>query len=221
MTKTEIEGHLLSIIESHLLQNRLELINRNYPNQKQEFHIRNAILEIFNECNAPVNPHMKAVAESRINGKKIDLCITNRHKPENPFKIEFKFQFSRDFNSFKKYRSIIESDYEHRQSDAFILIVAHWDKKLKAEFDNKWNITPNLNQYICHLDPEEANWYKNIKQHLESFQPSKLKVRKWQVKEPYPVYYSFYLLIRKNAEDLEEISLDQLYGVLEENCEEN
>jgi glucose-6-phosphate 1-dehydrogenase len=68
MTKTEIGDHIRDIIESHLLHERLKIIARNYPNLKQEIQIRNTILEIFNECNAPVNPHMKAVAEHRING---------------------------------------------------------------------------------------------------------------------------------------------------------
>ncbi|MEG9329065.1 hypothetical protein V6B16_14055 [Salinimicrobium catena] len=215
MTKAEIGDHLLHIIESPLLQERLELISRNYPNQKQELHIRNAILEIFNECNAPVNQDLKAVAESRINGNKVDLCLINRNELENPFKVEFKFQFSKDFNRFKKYRSIIEKDYELRESDAFVLIIAHWDKELKADFDNEWKITPDLNQYICHKNPEQAEWKSNIEEHLKSFQPATLDLREKQVKEPYPITYSFYIISRKKAEDLELVDSNEIYNALE------
>ncbi len=215
MTKTEIGDHLLSIIESPLLQERLELISRNYPNQKQELHIRNSILEIFNECNSPVNSHMKAVAESRINGNKVDLCIVNRKELDNPFKVEFKFQFSKDFNRFKKYSSIIQKDFEARESDAFVLIVAHWNIGLKAEFDKEWKITPNLNQYICSEDQEQPEWQNNIRELLKSFQPSHLEIIEKQVEEPYPVNYTFYLLLRKKAEDMEEVSFSELDKALE------
>lgn len=215
MTKTEIGDHLLNIIESPLLQERLELIARNYPNQKQELHIRNAMLEIFNECNSPVYPDMKAVAESRINGNKVDLCIVNRKELDNPFKIELKFQFSKDFNRFKKYSSIIQKDFEARESDAFVLIVAHWNIGLKAEFDKEWKITPNLNQYICSKDQEQPEWQNNIRDLLKSFQSSHLEIIDKQVEEPYPVNYTFYLLLRKKAEDMEEVSFSELYKALE------
>lgn len=215
MTNTEIGDHLLSIIESPLLQERLEVICRNYPNQKQELHIRNSILEIFNECNSPVNSHMKAVAESRINGKKVDLCIVNRNELDNPFKIEFKFQFSKDFNRFKKFNSIIQNDFETRESDAFVLIVAHWNKELKAQFDSEWKITPNLNQYICPLNQEQSEWQKNIRELLKMFQPSHLDIVEKKIQDPYPVKYTFYLLLRKKSEDMEEVPFSELYKALE------
>lgn len=202
MTKSDIGNHLITIVESPLFQKRLELISRNYPNQKQELHIRNAILEIFNKCNAHEYPHLKAVAESRINGNKVDLCVLNQKQLNDPFKVEFKFQFSKDYNRFKKYRAIIESDYEYRKSDAFILIVAHWNKDLKAKFDDVWQITPDLNQYICPKEPKQSEWKNNILESLKSFEPATLKVVHRKVEEPYPISYRFYSLLREPVDNL-------------------
>jgi len=214
MNKTEIGDHVRDILESPLLHERLKIIARNYPNLKQELHIRNTILEIFNECNAPVNPHMKAVAEHRINGNRVDLCFINREALQDPFKLELKFQFSRDFNRFEKYRSIIESDLEKRGSDAIILIVANWKKTDKAAFDEKWKLTPNLNKYICNDDSEDPLWKTNVEHHLNSFDRTSVELIELEVEEPYPVTYRFYLLLKHSESQWEELPMSELFKTL-------
>ena len=37
---------------------------------------------------------VRAVAEHRIVGKKVDLCFVNDKMPKDPVQVEFKFQFS-------------------------------------------------------------------------------------------------------------------------------
>ena len=115
MDKTEATDHLRDILESDTFLERLQNIAVNYPNLKQEGLIRNAILEIFNQFNLVKSPQLKAVAEHRINGKKVDLCFVNKECLDSPVQVEFKFQFSKDFNRFLKYRSIIEKDLEKRK----------------------------------------------------------------------------------------------------------
>lgn len=216
MDKTEIGDHLRDIIESPLLHERLKVIARNYPNLKQELHIRNAILEIFNECNAPVNPYMKAVAEHRVNGNRVDLCFIDQKDLQKPFKVELKFQFSADFNRFEKYRTIIESDLEKRESDAFILIVANWEKQAKANFDQKWKLTPNLNKYICSDDSEEPLWKTNLERHLNSFARTTVELIELETEDPYPVTYSFYLLLKHSESAWEDFPIAELFDALED-----
>lgn len=216
MTKTEIGDHLRDIIESKLLKERLEIIARNYPNLKQEHHIRNAILEIFNECNAPVNPNIKAVAEHRIEGNRVDLCFLNEQKLQDPFKVELKFQFSRDFNRFEKYRPVVESDLEKRRSDAFILVIANWEKGSKANFDKKWKLTPNLNKYICSDNSVEPLWKTNLEQHLNSFDRTTVELIEIKVNEPYCINYNFYLLLKHSQDRWEVINEEEFFKALEE-----
>lgn len=214
MTKTEIGDHIRDIIESDLLMERLEIIARNYPNLKQELHIRNAILEIFNECNAPFNPNIKAVAEHRINGNRVDLCFINNENLKEPFKMELKFQFSRDFNRFEHYRSIIERDLEKRESDAFLLIVANWEKGTKAAYDRKWELTPNLNKYICSDTSENPLWRTTLEKQLNSFDRTTVELITIKVDEPYPVNYSFYLLLKHSEEDWMVMSEEEFFKAL-------
>lgn len=214
MTKTEIDDNLRDIIESPLLHERLKIIARNFPNLKQELHIRNTILEIFNECNEPINPHMKAVAEHRINGNRVDLCFINRKALQDPYKVEMKFQFSRDFNRFEKFRSIIERDLEKRGSEAFILIVANWIKPAKAAFDEQWKLTPRLNKYICSDESEVPLWRTNLEHHLNSFDRTSVELIELEVEEPYPVTYSFYLLLKHSESEWEEHPMSELFKAL-------
>lgn len=218
MDKTQATDHLRDILESDALMQRLEQIAFNYPNLKQEGHIRNAVLEIFNHFNAGRIPAIRAVAEQRIDKKKVDLCFVNEKIPDDPVQIEFKFQFSKDFNRFSKYRSTIEHDLEKRNSDAFVLIVADWDKKEKAEFDRKWNLKPNLNKYICNRDINcegDPEWKDNLCKLVNSFELTSAEIIERVVDEPYTIKYYFYLLIKHSAEDWETVGEEELFNALE------
>ena len=222
MDKTEATDHLRDILESDALMQRLEKIAFNYPNLKQEGQIRDAVLEIYNHFNSGENSITRAVAEHRIDGKKVDLCFVNKETPDDPVQVEFKFQFSKDFNRFSKYRTIIERDLEKRESDAFVLIVADWDKKEKKKFDEKWALKPNLNQYICNRDLELAGdpeWKDNLCKLVNSFELTSAELIERQVDKPYPVKYYFYLLIKHSEEDWETVSEKEFFNALE--CSSN
>ena len=218
MDKTEATDHLRDILESDALIQRLEKIAFNYPNLKQEGHIRNAVLEIFNYFNSEENTNKRAVAEHRINGKKVDLCFVNKDSPDYPVQVEFKFQFSKDFNRFSKYRSTIEHDLESRESDAFVLIVADWEKEEKKKFDKEWALKPDLNKYICNRDLSnqgDPEWKKNLCRLVNSFDRTSVELIERQVDEPYQVKYYFYLLIKHSEEDWETVSEAELFNALE------
>jgi len=219
MDKTLATDHLRDILESDALFQRLEKIAINYPNLKQEGHIRDAVLEIFNHFNSGKEPALRAVAEHRIDGKKVDLCFVNEKTPTDPVQVEFKFQFSKDFNRFTKYRSTIEHDLEKRESDAFVLIVADWDKEQKQEFDNNWSLKPNLNKYICTEGGENPRWKENLCQLVNSFERTTAELIERQVDEPYPVKYFFYLLIKHSREEWETVSEEELFNALD--CNSN
>lgn len=222
MDKTEATDHLRDILESDTFLERLQAIAINYPNLKQEGLIRNAILEIFNQFNSVKSPHLKAVAEHRINGKKVDLSFVNQEFLDDPVQVEFKFQFSKDFNRFLKYRSTIEKDLEKRESDAFVLVVADWQKKKKKKFDEEWALKPDLNQYICNKDLEiegDPEWKENLCKLVNSFEYTTAELIEREVDEPYPIKYYFYLLIKHSEEDWKTGSGEEFFKALE--CSSN
>src|SRR5690606_27920849 len=112
---------------------------------KQENFIRNIVLEELNSFFLKNSYNLKAFAEHpRINGSRVDLSIIDRQDKENPFKIEFKFQFTKDSNHLKDYHRVIKKDFEDRKSDLFILAIANWDIQSKKDFDKEWEIKTNL-----------------------------------------------------------------------------
>ena len=59
--------------------------------------------------------------------KRIDIDsesdMVDAENIEKPFKIEFKYQFSKDCNNLKDYWKIINKDFEVRVSDLFIFVI--------------------------------------------------------------------------------------------------
>ncbi|WP_264564412.1 hypothetical protein [Flavobacterium sp. N3904] len=76
---------------------------------KQELFIRNAILEIFNSDR---ELGLKAFAEHpRVNLTRIDMSIVNNRIKEQPFKIELKYQFTKDSKYISDYGKTFEKDF--------------------------------------------------------------------------------------------------------------
>lgn len=131
------------ILRSPAFKERLDLICKNYSNLKQESHIRNAILELFNK-DCP--KEYRAFAEHPRNyGRRVDLSIINRNDLEHPFTVEFKYNFSRDANSFLDYYNTINDDFNrdvlngiYRDSNKEFLKYG----KNKEKPSNEWK--PNL-----------------------------------------------------------------------------
>ena len=189
------EDIISEIITSDDFKKRLEAINANYSNLKQENLIRNYILEQLNEYFIENGwNNKKAFAEHpRDKGARVDLSIVDCNDIENPYNIEFKYQFSGDNKRMTKYHHVIKKDFEKRGSKLFVLIIAHWEKSYKREFDDKWGISSNLNKYISKTD----DCKENIKNTLRTFKNSELiEFEKIQITKPFDIEYYFYVLKR-------------------------
>ena len=191
-----MKREVLAVINSELFKDRLNQINANYSNIKQESLIRNAILESLNNYFASNNTHYRAFAEHpRNNGFRIDLSIINGNSPQNPYCIEFKFQFSGDFKEFLGYQKTIDYDFHReilgKKTDLFILIIQEWDSKEKIEFDNKWGITSNLSRY----QSVNQSWKTNITTLLTKYCKD-VALYSLEVCLPYKTTYHFYIIER-------------------------
>jgi len=189
---------LLEILNSGAFKKKLNDININYPNLKQENVIRNSILELLNSNFQKSNPSLKTFAEHpRDKSSRVDLSIINEHELLNPFLIEFKFQYTNDFKQFLDYERFVERDFQrivcNKQSDLFILIISHWDKTDKHAFDKKWGLTSNLSRFLS----LEETWKKNIGNLLCKFENTELQELKIEVPQPYKTTYDFFIISRK------------------------
>lgn len=191
MKNKDYPGEICKIIDSDSFKTKLSIISHNYSNLKQENNIRNIILEELKVWN---NTTTRAFAEHpRINGSRVDLSIIDQNDLENPYKIEFKFQFTKDANQMKNYQQVICNDFILRKSDLFILTISNWDIEDKKAFDKKWNISSNLSRYISKTD----DWKKNIKKSFDKFPSTELiKLEKIITESPYRMKYYFYILKR-------------------------
>lgn len=186
---------ILEILSSENFKNKLSLINNSYSNLKQEGLIRNSILEELNSYFLSKSKNIRAFAEHpRENNTRVDLSIVNLENIKNPFKVEFKFQFSKDNKNLKNYWKVIQKDYEIRNSNLFILIVAHWNKQEKKEFDKKWGISSNLSRYLSSND----DWKTNIIESFNLFKGTEfVEFEKIEIEKPYKTDYHIYILSRK------------------------
>lgn len=192
MNKKILSTLIAQIINSNSFKQKLSAISSNYPNLKQENHIRNYILEELNR--EFLETTFKAFAEHpRLNTTRVDLGIVNGQESKNPFRIEFKYQFSKDNFDLSDYGFVIRRDFEERKSDLFILTIAHWDIQKKIKFDKHWGIDSNLSRYISRSD----TWKNNIQECFEMFENTKLTIfDNIEVDSSFGMQYHFYMLSR-------------------------
>lgn len=205
-TFMEISIQIQDILNSESFKNYLEKINLNYSNLKQENLIRNAVLELYNHEYATSN--IKAFAEhprleknneeEKINGR-VDLSIVNKQHLDKPYKIEFKYHFTKHRNNFLNYSESIKNEFIIRQSNMFILIVQTVNVDEKNEYDDFWGIDTKLTKY----QSKTNDWYENlmncyneitnvVENSCELFEPIKIEIQK-----PYHTQYHFYILSKK------------------------
>lgn len=184
---------ICDIIDSQQFKDKLIQINNNYSNLKQESFIRNTVLEELNNIFSNDSLTIKAFAEHpRINGSRVDLSIIESNDLENPFKIEFKFQFSND--GMINYHRVIQKDFIDRKSDLFILIIADWNIAVKKKYDKEWGITSNLSRYVSKND----QWKEDLRKSFKQFENGELiEFEKLEINLPYNTEYYFYILKRK------------------------
>lgn len=206
-----ISNQIHSLIKSDDFKKVLEKINCNYSNLKQEGVIRNAILELYNEKYADEkyrafaeHPRIKKTTETdKIkSSSRVDLSIVNRISVTepleinaNPYKIEFKYHFSKHRNNFLNYKESIRREFINRKSEMFILVIADCDKSEKKSYDGQWGISTNLSKYISGND----DWKDNVKNSFnaivcEEVDCELLEIVDISIHIPYLTYYYFYIL---------------------------
>lgn len=190
-----IKNQIIKIIDSQEFKDKLTRINQNHFNLKQESFIRNSILEKLNLVFETKSSNYKALAEyPRENKTKTDLSIINVIDDLAPYKVEFKYQFSKDFKIDRDYVNFINRDYDDRNSNMFILIVAHFDIDEKKEYDKKWGIKNGLAKYVS----KHNDWESIFDKPFCSFEEcSDLMRFQINISEPYKTKYLFYVLSKK------------------------
>ena len=204
---------ICDIVKSDAFRNRLISINTNYPNLKQEAFIRNAILEMLNEhFYLANNPTLKAFAEHPRKHGRVDLSIIDKDNLENPFLIEFKYQFPYDIVHYV-YSNTIKRDFHARkfspnkQTDLFVLFIASWEKEPKIGFDNIWGIDSDLSRYQLTGKQKEDEWNQQIVSDFSN--ETKGTLIKWDndqcyyridINSRYKMYYQIYILERRSNE---------------------
>lgn len=204
-----ISNQIHSLIKSDDFKKVLEKINSNYSNLKQEGVIRNAILELYNEKYADEkyrafaeHPRIEKSIENDkiISSSRVDLSIVNKVCVITiPYKIEFKYHFSKHRNNFLNYKESIRREFINRASDMFILVIADCDKSEKKSSDKQWGISTNLSKYMSGND----GWKDNVKNSFNAIVCEEgncelLEVVDISIYTPYLTYYYFYILKKTN-----------------------
>jgi hypothetical protein len=215
--KEKVYNRIVEKLSPKKFKSKLEEINRNYPNLKQEIQIRNCLLEMINadyfagDFNYRAFAELKHIKNSR---QRVDLTFINQDNIEERYTVELKFQYSNDFLRFEKYNHVIDTDFEIRNSDLFILIVAHWDKEDKKKFEDRWfdekhDLAPDLNRYISKTEC----WKKEIPNLFGSYDKCKSEnFISLDIGEEdefnHRVNYNFYFLRRDFLKKTKEVESD-------------
>ena len=193
---------LLEIIRSDEFRVQLAELNDNFFNLKQELHIRDLLLVLFNKYHSQEGfraiaeyPHRKkpeTLEDGRISHTRVDLSLVDREEKENPFKIELKYHFPKDKGGFSKYEESIQKHFKGRRSNGFILIVCDSDTKGRENFESIWL---NDETMFSKLSLDNLKWKDNLK---KKFEDKDLKAESYfheiKVDKPFETTYHFFIL---------------------------
>lgn len=189
---------LLEIIHSNEFRVQLAELNDNFFNLKQEIHIRNLLLVLFNRYHSQEG--FRAIAEyprkpetledGRISHTRVDLSLVDRENKENPFKIELKYHFPKDKGGFSEYQESIQKHFKNRGSNGFILIVCDSDKDLRKKFEEKWDIETIFPK----LSKEDNIWKENLEEKFKNTADSQAYFFEITVDKPFKTTYHFFIL---------------------------
>ena len=194
---------LLEIIRSDEFRVQLAELNDNFFNLKQELHIRDLLLVLFNKYHSqegfraiaeyPRRKKPETLEDGRISHTRVDLSLVDREEKENPFKIEFKYHFPKDKGGFSKYEESIQKHFKNRGSNGFILIVCDSDKDLRKKFEEKWDIDTIFSK----LSKEDNIWKENLEEKFKRTANSQAYFFKITVEKPFKTTYHFFILEEK------------------------
>lgn len=187
---------LLEIIESDEFRVQLSELNDNFFNLKQEIHIRNLLVELFNQKHKEEGE--RAIAEYRVPNKdiRIDLALVNKDNKENTFKIELKYHFPKDKGGFSEYQESIQKHFEDRESNGFILIVCNSNTEERESFEKVWLFKKTIFSELS-LDKNNYKWKENLEEKFRNTADSKAYFFEITVEKPFETTYHFFILERK------------------------
>ena len=183
---------LLEIIRSDEFRVQLAELNDNFFNLKQELHIRDLLLVLFNKYHSQEG--IRAIAEYRKDPEKnirIDLALVKRD-PEEEILIEFKYHFPKD-PQIEKEQSLKKYFEEREECHYLISIVCNGNKEKRKQFEEKWL---NKETIFAGRYSESTQWKEKLIEELKplgcSFDSIEIKVDK-----PFETTYHFFILERE------------------------
>ena len=202
-TKEEMFDSLIKIIKSKRFKRKLVKLNDNFFNLKQELHIRDLLLALFNKYHSqkgvraiaehPRLEKEKTTREERTAYTRVDLSLVDENFPKNPFKIELKYHFPKDKGGFSEYQESIQKHFENRNSNGFILIVCDSDKDLRKKFEERWDV----DTIFPKLSKEDNIWKENLEDKFKNTADSQAYFFEITVEKPFKTTYHFFILERK------------------------
>ena len=187
---------LLEIIRSDEFRVRLVELNNSFFNLKQELHIRDLLLVLFNKYHSQEG--FRAIAEYRVRNEKvphkkirIDLALVNKSSKEKIL-IEFKYHFPKDPQIEKK--QSLKRYFEEREKCHYLIsIVCNGNKEKREQFEKEWldKKTDFAGRYS-----ETTQWKDKLEGELKplgrSFESIEIEVDK-----PFETIYHFFILERE------------------------
>lgn len=203
---------LEEILSSREFGDRLEQVNDNFPNLKQEHLIRDVILTIYNQQNTPnyraFSEHprkwkLSNEAESKKKIGRVDLSFNKANELDDVYKIELKFFFTKDIKNGRN--NSIEKNFIKKECDLLMIIVQEFlDVKAKEAYDKTWGIDTNLLRYQLGANLREKQIFLDSKLKFKSLEYQFERVDNGQVhdmiqvevRKPYKTRYTFCFLER-------------------------
>ena len=192
---------LLEIIRSDEFRVQLAELNDNFFNLKQELHIRDLLVEFFNQkCKA----EERAIAEYRVSNKKapnknirIDLALVNKSSKEKIL-IEFKYHFPED--SQIKEESLRNYFEKRIECDYLISIICNGNEEIRKAYEEDWGIKTMFAERYS----EETQWKELLEKQFSSLESEKKSLNPIEVTikvdKPFETTYHFFILERKKEE---------------------
>ena len=190
-------NQLLSIIESDEFKYKLNELNDNFFNLKQEIHIRNLLVELFNQKHKEEGE--RAIAEYRVPNKKIpnkniriDLALVNNNKK---VLIEFKYLFPNDPQIEKE--SLKNYFIERTECDYLIAIICNGKEKTRRDYEADWEIKTMFGSRYS----KDSQWRELLEKQLNSLESENKSLEAIEiiiiVEKPFKTTYHFFILERK------------------------
>lgn len=190
-------NQLLSIIESDEFKYKLNELNDNFFNLKQEIHIRNLLVELFNQKYKEEGE--RAIAEYRVPNKKIpnkniriDLALVNNNKK---VLIEFKYLFPNDPQIEKE--SLKNYFIERSECDYLIAIICNGKEKTRRDYEADWEIKTMFGSRYS----KDSQWRELLEKQFNSLESENKSLEAIEiiiiVEKPFKTTYHFFILERK------------------------